>query len=91
MKTIWKYNLNKDNITVEMPRDSKILCTDEQFGNVCIWVELDPSPSCPTEKRIFEIFDTGETHYEDMGISREYIGTVKLRNGDVLKHVYEKL
>ena len=87
MKTIWKFTLQPDNLVLEMPLDAKILHVDEQHGSICLWAEV--SDDLPKEKRTFEIFGTGHEMIEQMGISREYIGTAKMQGGMFIFHVYE--
>ena len=87
MKTIWKFTLHPDNLIMEMPLDAKILHVDEQHGSICLWAEVDDKQT--REKRVFEIFGTGHEMIEQMGISREYIGTAKMQGGMFIFHVYE--
>ena len=88
MKQVWKYCIDPNNLTHIMPKGAKILCVDEQMGNICIWVEVNPSHP-HQERRIFEVFGTGHPIIEDMGTSREYIGSVKMDGGQLVFHVYE--
>ena len=87
MKTIWKFTLQPDNLIMRMPLDAKILHVDEQHGSICLWAEVDDKQ--PREKRVFEICGTGHEMIEQMGISREYIGTAKMQGGTFIFHVYE--
>jgi hypothetical protein len=87
MKTIWKFTLQPDSLTLRMPLEAKILHVDEQHGKICLWAEVDDD--LPEEERIFEIFGTGHKMIEQMGISREYIGTAKMQGGSFIFHVYE--
>lgn len=45
-----------------------------------------PRPQ-PT-RRTIELFDTGEQIPEEMGVSREYLGTVLLDDGEYVLHAY---
>jgi len=53
------------------------------------WYVVDTSR--PDVTRTFEVFGTGECMLFDMGIKREYIGTVKLQEGSLIYHVYERV
>lgn len=87
MKTIWKYVISPVGLIHEIPAGGKVLCADEQFGEICVWVEVDPS--APKETRHFEVYGTGHRIMEDMGQSRVYIGSVKLEGGALVFHIYE--
>ena len=89
MKTIWKYKLSPDATELEIPGGSTVLSVDEQFGNVCLWVEVDTENRLAP--RVFETFGTGHPIYTDMGITRKFIGSVKLMDGALIFHVYERL
>lgn len=86
MKTIHKYTLVvTDNQFVDMPKWAKILSVQVQNNIPCIWAEVNTD--MPIEKRCFEIFGTGNPIHEDMGVSREYIGTFQMIH--FVWHLYE--
>lgn len=86
--TIWKFELDTVNMqTIEMPYCAKILTVQVQRETPCLWAIVDPS--LEKEKRHFEIFGTGNPIVEGMGVSREYIGTYQLHDGDLVYHVFE--
>ena len=87
MKAIWKYTLQPDNTTMEMPKGAKVLHVDEQHGSICIWAEVDSEQ--PTEERKFEIFGTGHEMPSIKGLFRKYVGTAKMQGGTFIFHVYE--
>lgn len=87
MKRIFEYNLRSNDYRVEMPEGAKILTVREQFGNICIWAEIDPEQ--PMVFRYFEVLGARQTIPESMGQSREYIGTVALEGGKLIFHIYE--
>lgn len=90
MKTIWKFPLEAiDRQYVEMPEWAKILCVKTQKGQPCLWAEVDPSNQ--PQKVLIETYGTGHPMTEDMGISRRYIGSYMLYDGDFVGHVYERL
>ena len=90
MKKIWKYTILPGTDSILMPKGATILHVDEQFNKVCLWVEIDPTPALPKIERFFEVFGTGQRIYEDMGVERNYLGTVKLEAGALIFHVYER-
>jgi len=87
MKQVYKYILRLDRPICEIPKGGTIRHVDEQLGNICVWVEVDPDQ--PKEKRRFEIYGTGHTIREDMGVTRVYLGSVKLEGGALIFHIYE--
>lgn len=87
MKTIHKFPLFVNKLDIEMPKGARILTAREQHDTICVWAEVDTAQQ--TERRRFEVFGTGHPMREDMGISREYIGTAILEGGALVLHVYE--
>ncbi len=88
MKTVHKYTLKQDGFTIIPLPDSdvRILYTDAQRGEVCLWIELPTicNGEKPTLKyRKFDIFGTGWNIPENA----EYIGTAMVY--DLVWHVYE--
>lgn len=90
-KTIWKYKVSveADRFSIQMPKDSEILCMQEQFGSPCMWVLADPDQEI--EERFFETFGTGRIIHYDMGVDRKYIDTYQLNNGGLVFHVFERI
>lgn len=88
MRTIYKYTVRPDQLKVQMPKGARILTAREQFGGICVWAEVDTDQ--PNEMRHFEVYGTGHRMpSNDMGQSREYIGTAHLDGGSLVLHVYE--
>ena len=87
MKQVWKYHLRPDSLVKEIPVGGIVRYVNEQFNQICVWVEVDPNR--PQEKRFFEIYGTGHKIHEDMSINRTYLGSVKLHSGSLIFHVYE--
>jgi hypothetical protein len=86
MRTIYKYPLEiTDAQTIKMPEGAKILSVHNQGGTTCLWAEVDTDKEL-TERAI-EIFGTGNPMWVDMGVQREFIGTVLDRQ--FVRHVYE--
>jgi hypothetical protein len=87
MKTIYKYVIRPDKLKVQMPKGARLLTAREQADEICVWAEVDTEQ--PTEQRHFQVFGTGHLMHEDMGTSREYVGTAHLEGGALVFHVYE--
>lgn len=86
MKTIWKYQLDPNNLEIFMPQGAKILFAGVQNSQICIWAEVDSSAG--KEKRIFQVFGTGHTLTDhDM----KYIGTVTMYSDSLVFHIYEQV
>lgn len=85
MKTIWKFEIDFSNKKVMMPVGCKILSTQIQSDIICIWAEVDTGEI--QEEVIFEVFGTGHELPQNMGISREYVGTVQI--GPTVWHIYK--
>lgn len=87
MNQVWKYNINPDDYTsLEIPKDANVLSVGEQFGNVCIWVMVDPSKNKETRK--FRLAGTGHPINE---LYLSFVGTVQLDGGSMVFHLFEIL
>jgi len=91
MKQVWKYIIEsgdfKSQLTYDIPIGGKIIYVDEQFGNICIWVEVDITKE--TEKRSFVVYGTG--HNIKVCNNKKHVGSVKLNKGALIFHVYERI
>ena len=88
MKTIWKFELETTNTqTIEMPKDAQILSIETQSETPVLYALVDTDNEL--EQRLFEVFGTGHKIMYDMGVTREYIGTYKMRNDRLVFHVFE--
>jgi len=86
MMTIWKEVLRPTDVQeIEMPIGSQVLCVREQFETICIWFRCDPSLG--RERRRFEMAGTG--HPIPVGLGSTYLGTVSLKGGALILHVFE--
>lgn len=77
MITIYKYPLELDVTTLELPQGANCVHVAAQNGKVCIWVLQDTS--LRTETRRFKIVGTGheitdEPHFMDLN----YVGTAHI-------------
>jgi len=83
---IYKYQLDATDVQkVKMPRASKILTAQPQFGNPCLWAVVDPRNS--EVNRIIKIAGTGyDLSNKIMG---DYIGTVQIDDGLLIFHIFD--
>ena len=91
MKRIYKYRIDAGVETINIPIGGTILHVNNIDDNIFLWVEIDPNKETETEERIIEVFGTGHNIYDDMGTERKYIGTVKLQEGALIFHIYERI
>lgn len=88
MKTIWKFPLAVASpYQMAMPKGAEVLTVQMQGDTACVWAAVDPNAD--DERRVFEVFGTGQTMHEDMGVERKYIGTFQV--GFYVWHVFERL
>ena len=87
MKAIWKYPIVTDSQRLAMPRGAEFLTVQRQGDLVCLWAIVDDSRLL--EKRVIEVFGTGNPMPSDMGIERKYIGT--FQQGPLVWHVFERI
>lgn len=87
-KTIWKYEISPEKVSIEMPKGAEILSVQIQDGNPCIWALVNPKNE-PKEK-VIEIFRTGHEIPCD-GIVRNFIGTFQMFGGNLVFHLFERL
>lgn len=91
-QTIWKFETPfEEKFTLEMPKGSEILSIqrDEKTSKPCIWALVYPENE--KEERTFELFGTGHSIHNDMGVSRKYVGTYQYQRGEFVGHVFERL
>lgn len=87
MKIIYKYSLEiTDEQIIRMPKDSKILCVQNQNGVPCIWalIDLDKKESSIT----ILLKGTGRP-FEDV-TDKDYIGTTQDMYGALIWHWFVK-
>jgi hypothetical protein len=70
-----------------MPKGAEILTVQRQGNMACIWAIVDPNAD--RERRVFEVFGTGQSMHDDMGVEREYVNT--FQQGPYVWHVFERL
>jgi hypothetical protein len=82
MKTIYKYPLHVNFCTIDLPKDSKVVCVHEQNLVPTLWIELETSNEMAFET--FFICGTGQQLPED----GKHVGTCFI--GPNVWHVYQK-
>lgn len=91
MKAVWKYQL--DHVAqcqlVKMPEGAKILCVKVQHEIICVWAEVDTEVT-QMKNRCIEIVGTGHEMDTSPSFERWYIGTVFMRDGYYVWHIYER-
>lgn len=89
-KKIFKYALeNTDRQQIVMPLGAEILSVQTQNDEPMIWAMVDPE--AVKEERYFEIYGTGATIGDDMGVDRKFIGTYQITKGayNLVFHLFE--
>ena len=86
-KTIWKYEISPDKLSIEMPKDAEILSVQMQNDIPCIWALVNPKNI--VKEKVIEIFGTGHEISCD-GISRKFIGTFQMSEGLLVFHLFER-
>jgi hypothetical protein len=85
-KTIWKFTIQLvDKQVISVPKGTVIRHVAEQNGLVCLWGEVDPDTKVYDDRTVC-IYGTGHPLPDNPG---EYIGSVMIRNGTLVFHIYE--
>lgn len=85
MKRIWKYTLTPI-CELDIPKGAKVLSVEVQHGKPRIWILVDTDAEM--ESRTFCSYGTGHDIPDDPGA---YIGTLQLKEGTLVFHVFEEL
>ena len=86
MGVIWKTKLQPLNVQkVMVPRGSMMLSAREQFEEICIWYRCDPTAEM--EPRVIALVGTGDVAPDS---DARFLGTVSLRGGNLIFHVFEQ-
>ena len=87
-KTIWKFPLAVVSpYQITMPKGAEVLTVQCQGETACLWATVDPNAD--KERRVFEVLGTGQYMHEDIGLSRNYIGTFQV--SAYVWHVFERI
>lgn len=90
-KSIYKFALSiEDEQILKMPIYSYILSIAEQDNQIVLYAIVNPMETEKLEERIIRIIGTGHTFTSTELINMTFIGTVKLHNGALMFHVFEK-
>ena len=93
MKTVFKYSINGLPVYRIVGPITKILCADEQDGEIKVWAEVDTE----AKDREYEVITVGtgwgieifsRNDFETIFDTHDYVGTVKLEEGRLVFHVY---
>lgn len=88
MRTIWKYELelSDDIISLSIPSRGKILHVGSTNDmNPMLWFEVNSSQCLYV--RHFRVFGTGQP--QSIGLDTQYVGSVVVKSGTYVWHVYE--
>lgn len=83
--TIWKYDL-KPNCEVELPIGAKVLSVGEQYNEVKMWVQVDPTE---TKKELRQFILVGTGMNGELSGNEQFIGTAICYSGALVLHVFE--
>jgi hypothetical protein len=87
-KVIYKYELIiKYSQIIDLPIGAKIISCQMQGEKLMLWAEVNPLAK--TEKRMFNIYATGEGFIESHKYTMQHIASIQLEGGKLLAHVYE--
>jgi hypothetical protein len=77
-----------DEFKLELPVGAKILSIKEQRGVACVWALVEIDPEIPNEVRRFRLAGTGHPILVDPD-ELKFVGSVLLRGGDLVFHLFE--
>lgn len=87
MKTIWKFELKVDGRQeIDLPEGAQIMSVQEQHGSLCLWAMCEHG-AIP-KRRTIRIYGTG--HAVSDADRLTFIGTVQMRGGVLVWHVFEQ-
>ena len=85
MHTIYKYKLEPNFGTLEMPQGAQVLTVQMQGGTPCLWARVDTERAL--ERRSFDVYGTGHEVPDDPRLV--YVSTFQMDNGALVWHVFE--
>lgn len=88
MAEVWKYEVGLDR-TLRLPKGAKVLSADHQFGEIFIWILVNPDPTVEHEARKFEVYGTGHTIHGTEEL--EFIDSVMVNGHRFVFHVFERI
>ena len=84
MRIVCKYSMVFGYNNITLPLESEIIHVGEQYGQLHIWVEQDPTR--PFVQREFNVYATGQYIYNN---NEMHVSTVMV--GDFVWHLYENI
>jgi hypothetical protein len=88
MMKVFKYPIEvTDYQSVTLPQNAEILTVQVQNGMPCIWALVNPDNKA--EVRKFRLAGTGHDISTDEARKLNYIGTIQMRNGMLVFHLFE--
>ena len=86
-RQVWKFPLVINDLTsIEMPAGSRVLTVVNQNENVCLYALVDPEAT--NVRKVFRV--AGTDHPIEAFVSyKNYVGTVLLKSGSLVFHVFE--
>lgn len=90
-RKIFKYPIEiRDKVKVEMPLGSQIISVHRVGEELCLYAIVNPEIKDMTIK-VIEIIGTGNPYKSDLSVQRAFLGTVVLKKGAFVAHVFEKI
>lgn len=87
MRTVYKYPVPIDDyFRLDLPKGAKPLHLAEQYGNLQLWVLVDPT--APLQERWFRFAGTGHP-IKESAEQLQHISTVVLENETLIFHLFE--
>ena len=91
---IWKFCTTDRGFVgrfeLKMPKNAQLLYVDIDANNFpCIWALVYPHEE--NETRYFELYGTGQSIPNDMGVVREYVGSYRYQKGEFIGHIFERI
>lgn len=84
-RKIFKYIISPSTLEIEAPRSARFLSVEEQHGQIVLYALVDDG--VPPQRYSVDIIGTGHLVPNELD-SGNFVGTVKLHNGDLMFHVF---
>lgn len=85
MHTIWKFPIDMDTFTMELPTGARFLDLQVQQGSPKLWFLVDPEAE--KETRRFVLLGTGHPVPEAEKLT--HLGTFQIHGGGLVFHLFE--
>ena len=92
MLTIWKYKLElTDKQLIAVPKPAIFLSAQNQYETLKLYYMVDSDNNCPAKASKFMIYIVGTGNpLPDFSIKTTYLGTVSMRGGSLVWHIYSE-